>query len=101
MHERAAKIGKGDLVRITGRVRQKSYESNGERHYTVDLIVDRMANIIKPRGAHADRDDDVPDDNVPFRSPRERSRPPLKPRQERREERRAEKECVTPSNNPW
>ncbi|KTE02899.1 single-stranded DNA-binding protein [Sphingopyxis sp. H038] len=66
MHERAAKIGKGDLVRITGRVRQNSYESNGERHYTVDLIVDRMATIIKAGGAPADRDDDVQDDNVPF-----------------------------------
>ena len=62
-NERAAKIGKGDLVHITGRVRQNSYESEGIRHYTVDLIADRIATILKqdrtpaePEGA----DDDVP-----------------------------------------
>src|SRR3546814_3391662 len=35
--ERAADLGKGDLVHITGRVRQNSYESNGETRYSVDL----------------------------------------------------------------
>ena len=66
MHEKAAKIGKGDLVRITGRVRQARYEANGERQYTVDLIVERMSTIIKNGGAPADREDDDQDDNVPF-----------------------------------
>src|SRR3546814_12332377 len=50
MHEKAAKIGKGDLVRITGRVRQASYEANGERQYTVDLIVERMSALVKAGG---------------------------------------------------
>src|SRR3546814_6663741 len=68
MHEKAAKIGKGDLVRITGRVRQASYEANGERQYTVDLIVERMSALVKAGGAPADREDDDQDDNVPFRS---------------------------------
>ena len=66
LNERATKIGKGDLVHITGRVRQNSYEADGTRHYTVDLIADRMATIIKNGGAPADRDDDDQDDNVPF-----------------------------------
>lgn len=64
--ERAADLGKGDLVHITGRVRQNSYEADGTRHYTVDLIAARVATIIKNGGALADRDDDDQDDNVPF-----------------------------------
>jgi len=30
--------GKGDLVLVEGRLRPNSYERNGERAYTVDLI---------------------------------------------------------------
>ena len=66
LNERAAKLGKGDLVHIAGRVRQNSYEAEGTRHYTLDLIADRMASIIKNGGAPADRDDDDQDDQVPF-----------------------------------
>src|SRR3546814_13839325 len=84
MHEKAAKIGKGDLVRITGRVRQASYEANGERQYTVDLIVERMSALVKAGGAPADREDDDQDDNVPFSSSRGQARPPLQPRSEER-----------------
>lgn len=57
---RAAKMGKGDLVHATGRVRQSRYERNGETVYGVDLIVDRIA-VIAKNGKPADdqRDDDA------------------------------------------
>lgn len=41
--ERARKAEKGDLVHINGRVRQTSYETDGERKYGVDLIADGFA----------------------------------------------------------
>ena len=58
---RAAKMGKGDLVHVTGRVRQTRYEQNGETVYGVDLIAERMGVIVK-NGKPADRDDDEGDD---------------------------------------
>lgn len=46
--ERAGRIGKGDLVHITGRVRQNSFErGDGERIYGVDLIADRFAALVR------------------------------------------------------
>src|SRR3546814_12124191 len=36
--ESAAELGKGALVHITGRVRQTSYERNGETRYSVAMI---------------------------------------------------------------
>ena len=59
--ERAADLGKGDLVHVTGRVRQTRYEQNGETVYGVDLIAERMGVIVK-NGKPADRDDDEGDD---------------------------------------
>lgn len=57
---RAEKIGKGDLVHATGRVRQSRYERNGETVYGVDLIVDRIAVIAKNgRPADDQHDDDA------------------------------------------
>ena len=47
LNERAAKIGKGDLVHITGRVRQNSYESNGETRYSVDLIAEGLGILAR------------------------------------------------------
>lgn len=41
--ERAKKAGKGDLVHITGRVHQNSYEKDGEKVYTVELIADSFS----------------------------------------------------------
>ncbi|PJG45040.1 single-stranded DNA-binding protein (plasmid) [Sphingobium sp. LB126] len=45
--ERAAKAQKGDLVHITGRVRQNSYDTNEGRRYTVELIADGFAVLAK------------------------------------------------------
>jgi len=45
--ERAGELGKGDLVHITGRVRQSSYESNGETRYSVDLIAEGMGILAR------------------------------------------------------
>ena len=36
----AEHVGKGDLVRVVGRLRDNEYERDGERVYTVDRIVD-------------------------------------------------------------
>lgn len=38
--DRARESGKGDMVRITGRVRQTQFEREGEVVYGVDLIAD-------------------------------------------------------------
>ena len=35
-------IGKGDLVEFRGRVRQSSFERDGERVWSTDLIVTRV-----------------------------------------------------------
>ena len=51
--ERADKLTSGDLVHITGRVRQNSYEKDGETRYTVDLIADGVARLAK---SHRDED---------------------------------------------
>ena len=45
---------KGDLVHITGRVRQNSYEAGGTTHYDVDLIADGIAILAKKDGGPAD-----------------------------------------------
>ncbi len=53
--ERAKKIGKGDLIHVTGRVRQSSFEREGLREYRVDLIVERLAVLVR-NGGQEDRD---------------------------------------------
>ncbi|NMN07531.1 MULTISPECIES: single-stranded DNA-binding protein [unclassified Novosphingobium] len=50
--ERASKAGKGDLVHITGRVRQNSFEKEGVTIYTVELIADSFAVLAKPNEAN-------------------------------------------------
>lgn len=64
LHDRASRYAKGDLIHLTGRIRQNSYEKAGERVYTVDLIAERAGVILahdRPEG-HEDHDDDRPDD---------------------------------------
>lgn len=39
----AEHVGKGDLVRVRGRIRQNSYERDGARVFTVDLIATEFA----------------------------------------------------------
>ncbi len=45
--EKADKIGKGDLVHIQGRVRQTSFDDNGETRYSVDLIANGIGLMVK------------------------------------------------------
>jgi single-strand DNA-binding protein len=44
--ERAGKSQRGDLVHITGRVRQNSYDAENKR-YTLELIADGFAILAK------------------------------------------------------
>ena len=50
LRDRLAKAATGDLVRITGRVRQTSYEAEGTTRYTVDMIADGIAILAKASG---------------------------------------------------
>ena len=50
LRDRLAKAEKGDLVRITGRVRQTSYETEGTTRYGVDMIADGFAVLAKANG---------------------------------------------------
>ena len=56
LRDRLAKAATGDLVRITGRVRQTSYEAEGTTRYGVDLsiasIFPRVASSILISGGH-------------------------------------------------
>lgn len=56
LHERAAKLGTGDMVHIAGRVRQTRFEKNGETVYSVDMIADAMGTLVK-KDHPADQED--------------------------------------------
>lgn len=47
LHERAANLGAGDLVHITGRIRQSRFEKDGETIYAVDLIANQMGTLLR------------------------------------------------------
>jgi single-strand DNA-binding protein len=47
-------LGKGDLVHARGRIRQNSYERDGQRVYTVDLICTEFSRLAQ---ASDNRDD--------------------------------------------
>ncbi|MGX7744006.1 single-stranded DNA-binding protein [Rhodopseudomonas parapalustris] len=44
-------VGKGDLVHVRGRLRQNSYERDGQRIYTVDLIGLEIGRLVKTSAA--------------------------------------------------
>ena len=46
----------GDLVRITGRIGQSSYQADGRTNYSVDLIADGFAILAKAKGKTVDND---------------------------------------------
>jgi single-strand DNA-binding protein len=50
LRDRLDKAEKGDLVRITGRVRQTSYETEGSTRYGVDMIADGFVILAKANG---------------------------------------------------
>lgn len=56
LRDRLPKAATGDLVRITGRVRQINYEAHGETRYGVDMIADGFAILSKASGKPADED---------------------------------------------
>jgi single-strand DNA-binding protein len=58
LRDRLAKTDTGDLVRITGRVRQSSYEAEGQTRYTVDLLADGLAVLAKANGKPSDQERD-------------------------------------------
>ncbi len=59
MRERLEKATVGDLVRITGRIGQSSYQADGRTNYSVDLIADGFAILAKAR---RNADDFKPDE---------------------------------------
>ena len=50
--ERATKIDNGDLIHVTGRVRQNSYDTTDGKRYTVELIADGLAVLAKASENH-------------------------------------------------
>jgi single-strand DNA-binding protein len=54
LRDRLAKADTGDLVRVTGRVRQSSYEAEGATRYGVDMIADGFAILAKANGKPTD-----------------------------------------------
>ena len=54
LRDRLAKAATGDLVRITGRVRQTSYDAEGATRYGVGMIADGLAILAKASGKPAD-----------------------------------------------
>ena len=71
LHERAERLGQGDLVHVTGQVRQNRFEKNGETRYSVDMIAERLGVILRKQGNTTDgaqrgQGTDDLDDEVPF-----------------------------------
>ena len=54
LRDRLAKAEIGDLVRITGRVRQTSYEAEDTTRYGVDMIADGLGVLAKASGKPAE-----------------------------------------------
>ena len=57
LREQIEKATVGDLVRLTGRIGQSSYQADGRTNYSVDLIADGFAILakakVKPAGDEA------------------------------------------------
>ena len=49
LRDRLANATIGDLVRITGRIGQSSYQADGRTNYSVDLIADGFAILAKAK----------------------------------------------------
>ena len=62
--DRADRLSTGDLVHITGRIRQSRYERDGETHYGTDIIADRMGVLIRKNGAG--EQEPIEEDDIPF-----------------------------------
>ena len=58
LRDRIAKTTIGDLVRITGRIGQSSYEADGRTNYSVDLIANGFAILAKAKSKSAESAED-------------------------------------------
>ena len=56
MRDRLTNATIGDLVRITGRIGQSSYQADGRTNYSVDLIADGFAILAKAKVKTVDDD---------------------------------------------
>ena len=56
LRDRLANATIGDLVRITGRIGQSSYQADGRTNYSVDLIADGFAILAKAKVKTVDGD---------------------------------------------
>ena len=65
-------LSKGSQAGITGRIQTGSYEKDGHRVYTTDVIANRVEFIGSPRKANEEPTDEPPtgfaavDDDIPF-----------------------------------
>jgi single-strand DNA-binding protein len=56
LRDRLGKAEKGDLIPLTGRVRQSRYETEGATRYGVDMIADGFAILAKANGKLTDEE---------------------------------------------
>jgi single-strand DNA-binding protein len=56
LRDRLAKADTGDLVPVTGRVRQSSYEAEGQTRYAVNLLAEGIAILAKANGKPTDEE---------------------------------------------
>lgn len=62
-------LDKGSKVLIEGRLQNNNYEKDGVKHYTVDVVVDRLEFMDRGRKKSASSDFDgepVEDEDMPF-----------------------------------
>jgi single-strand DNA-binding protein len=68
-------LGKGKQVMIEGRIEYGSYEKDGVKHYTTDIVAENMTMLGTPGGRGQDREPEPPfgappggppDDDIPF-----------------------------------
>ena len=68
-------LGKGKQVMIEGRIEYGSYEKDGVKHYTTDIVAENMTMLGSPGGRGQDREPEppfgppqggTPDDDIPF-----------------------------------
>ena len=52
--EQAERAEVGDLVRVTGKMKQTSYDRDGETVFTVDLIADSFSVLARKDAAEKD-----------------------------------------------
>jgi len=68
-------LSKGKQVMIEGRIEYGSYEKDGVKHYTTDIVAENMLMLGSPGGRGQDREPEppfgppqggTPDDDIPF-----------------------------------